>query len=262
MATNTFQHVTDWMAMKTLSLLVNKLEVASYFNTDYDEEFQREFAVGETVYIKMPQEYTIRTGLTYSAQNINRRTTTVTMQEPFGIDFEWDSVEKALKMERSREEIAKQYLEPAAQQLKQEIDSRCALFAYQNANNIAGVLQTDPTAFSSYSSVAGARMIELACPPGGERAMIVAPQVMTALKGAAITYLAPQTDIGKQYREGSVGRADGFDWYESMSLYSHTAGTWAGTVSVNGASQTGSSLNINCTSGDTFLKGDKFGNVS
>jgi hypothetical protein len=50
--------------------------------------------------------------------------------------------------------------------------------------------------------------------------------------------------------------ADGFDFYESVSLYQHTAGTWAGAVTVNGAGQSGSTLNVTCTTGDTFFVGD------
>ena len=101
------------------------------------------------------------------------------------------------------------------------------------------------------------RLVELACPPGGMRGMIIPPAVNVALTNAAVTYFNPSSAISKQYKEGSIGTAMGFDWYESMSLYSHTAGT-STTPTVNGASQSGSSLNINCTSGNTFKKGDVY----
>jgi hypothetical protein len=42
-----------------------------------------------------------------------------------------------------------------------------------------------------------------------------------------------------------------------MSLYTHTAGTIASTYTVSGAGQSGSSLLVNCTNGDTFKQGDK-----
>ncbi len=58
-------------------------------------------------------------------------------------------------------------------------------------------------------------------------------------------------------RTGVVGYADTFDWYESMSLYRHTCGTRASTVSVTTTAATGdSTLALTCTSGDTFLQGD------
>jgi len=54
--------------------------------------------------------------------------------------FQWDDVEQALKMERSKEEIRKVYIDPIMKQMTSELDSRAINFAYQNTNHIAGVL--------------------------------------------------------------------------------------------------------------------------
>src|SRR5690348_4237242 len=129
---NNFQFV-DWLSMEGLRLLTNKLEVSQGFNTDYNKEFTKEFAVGETVRVPLPQQFTIRDGLGYNPQAIDRIYTTVTCNQIFGVDFEWDSAQAALQMERGQDRIKTEYLEPAMEQIKQEIDSRCALFAYQNA---------------------------------------------------------------------------------------------------------------------------------
>jgi hypothetical protein len=88
--------------------------------------------------------------------------------------------------------------------------------------------------------------------------MFVNPTIMRALKKSAVGYFNPVSDIAKQFRTGIVGSGDGFDWYESVSLYQHTAGTWAGAVTVNGAGQSGTTLTITATAGDTFKTGDKF----
>jgi hypothetical protein len=60
------------------------------------------------------------------------------------------------------------------------------------------------------------------------------------------------------FKEGFLGKLAGFDFYESNSLYSHTAGTWGGAVTVHGSLQSGTRLWVNATAGDTFKKGDKF----
>jgi len=254
MAQNTFAYV-DWLAMESLRLLVNQLQVSQFFNTEYNKEFTREFAVGETVRVKFPQRFLIREGLGYSPQPINRIETTVTVDQIFGVDFEWDSAEKALEMERGREAISREYLQPAMAQIAQEIDSRCARFAYRNANNIVGSLGTDPTSLTTIQQ-ARQRLVELACPPQGKRGLIIPPSVNTSLVPALTTLLNPPDEISKQYRSGAIGRAMGFDWYESMSLYDHTAGTWQGAVTVKGAGQSGNQLLVNATTGDTFKAGD------
>jgi hypothetical protein len=100
-------------------------------------------------------------------------------------------------------------------------------------------------------------MVELAGTKGKKR-LIIPPSVNTALVPAFSSFFQPADAISKQYKEGTIGRAQNFDWSESMSLYSHTAGTWAGAVTVNGANQSGSSLILTCTTGDTFKQGDVF----
>lgn len=239
-------------------MLLNKLEVAQFFNTDYNDEFTKEFPVGDTVRIKYPQRFLIREGLGYAPQGIARRTTSVTIDQVFGVDFEWDSAEAALKLERGRDKIKSEYLDPAAAQLAQEVDSRCALWALRNTNHIVGQLGTDPTSFATISGLARQRMIEMAATPG-EKGMIIPPKVNTALVNAGVAYFNPSSEISKQYKEGSIGRQAGFDWYESMSLWTHTAGTWAGTVELSAALADGASTAaLTATTGDTFKKGDVF----
>ena len=251
---NTFNYV-DWLSMEGLRLLLNKLEVAQFFNTDYSKDYEQEYAVGPTIRVPLPQRFTIRDGLGYTPQPLSRPFTTIAVDQPFGVDFEWDSAEQALKMERGKELIAKNYLEPAMAQIAQEIDSRAANWARLNANNIVGVLGTDPTSFQTINQ-GRQRMVELACPPSGEKGLCIPPSVNTSLVNAAIQYFNPASDISQQYKNGSIGRNSGFDWYESMSIQSHTAGTWAGAVTVTGAGQSGSSINVVCTTGDTFNAGD------
>lgn len=256
---NVFQYV-DWMAMKCLFLVKNKRSISANMSSAYKEEFRKPFAVGDTVRVKKPQRGLIRTGLGYTPQGLQRINATITVQEPFGIDFEWDSFEKAIKMERSEAQLEAEYLDPFMAQIAQEIDSRAALFAYQNSNNVVGVLGTDPATFDATSAAARQRLVELGgANDEGGRVMIVPPNVMRALKGSTLTGFNPNTDLSKAWRTGIVGNADGFEWYESMSLYAHTSGVWAGAVSVATAPTNGAtSVALTCTTGDTFLTGDSF----
>lgn len=251
---------TNWVSMEALRLLINKLEVAQFFNTEYNKEFEQEFPVGATVQVKLPQRFLIRTGLGYKPQPINRITTTVTCNQIKGVDFEWDSIEKALDMERSKEEISKQYIEPAVAQIAQQIDSDAALFAYQNANNIVGQLGVDPSTTSTFMQ-ARQRLIELACPPTGEKGVLVPPAVNTALVPNLQSLFNPSSEISQQYKSGSIGKLNGFDWYESMSLQRHTAGTagTGGTFSVAAVPTSGTNtITVNLTAAETLNVGDVF----
>lgn len=259
MPSNNFQF-SDWLCMEGQRLLTNKLEVASGFNFDYNSEYTQPFAIGASARIPLPQLFIPRDGLGYNPQAIDRIYSNVTCDQVVGVDFEWDSVQAALQLERGREKIKREYLEPAMQTIKQEIDSRAALFAYQNSNNIVGVLGTDPTALTVFNQ-GRQRLLEKAGWDQGQKKVVIPPSVNTSLVGTAQGFLNPPDAISKQYKEGAIGRYAGADWFESMSLYDHTAGTWQtpASVTVSGAGQSGSSLLVNCTSGDTFKKGDVIG---
>lgn len=248
----------DWVAEEALRLLINMLEVSQYFNTDFNKEFEREFPIGEVVRVKLPQRFLIRDGLGYSPQPINRINTTVACNQIFGVDFEFDDFEEALLMERSKEEISEQYLKPAMEQIAQEIDTRAALFGYQNANNIVGVQGTDPNSATTFMQ-ARQRLKNLAgATRGSDNAMIVPSSVYTALVPVLQALFNPQDEISEQYKEGSLGRLWNFDWYESESLFRHTAGNWQNAVTLTAASAGGTQLSITDTAGDVFNVGDVF----
>ena len=249
--------LTDWLTMEGLRLLTNSLEVAPWFNTDYNSELTKEFPVGSTFRVPLPNSFLIRDGATYTPGVIQDRHTTVVCDQMFGVDIEWDSVEQALSMPRSEERIRRKVLKPAMAKIRQEIDSRCANYATLNTPNVVGTLGTNPTTFDLVYGAADQRLIELAG-QADDKAMILSPSLARALRAGAVSYFNPASEITRMWKKGAIGEANGFESYQSMSLYSHTAGTWAGTVETTAANQSGSSLVLTATTGDTFFPGNAF----
>ena len=248
---------TNWVSLRILWILQNALEVASVFNTEWESEFGKNFPVGSSVQVKLPQRWVVTNGLGYQPQGINRLATTISMDQVFGIHFEWDSYERLVKMERSQEELEENYLKPAAVQLAQEVDSRAALFAYQNASNVVGSLGTDASTINTFAA-AERRLYEKACPKG-LRHLVLSPSLMQSYVQANVTQFNPAPEISRMYRTGVLGTAAGWEWYRSNSLYKHTVGTAATSgVTVSGANQSGNVLSVTGTSGQTFNVGDKF----
>jgi hypothetical protein len=252
----------NWVCNETLRQLKHRRVVTSYFNTNYEKDFRQAFAVGDRVRVKYPWRPTVTDGLAYAPQNIDRLETEVVAQHVKGVHFEWDTIDRLLNMERGEEKVRKEYLEPAGLALSSAMDVLAAEYAYQNSNNIFGQLGTNPTTFDATSAAARQRFVELDGAVG-KKAILVPPAVMRAIKGGSDGNLArfgPTDEITQLYKEGVVGTADGFEWFESMSLKTHTAGTWQGAVTLNGAHANGATaLAVSCTSGDTFVKGDSIG---
>jgi coat protein Gp5 len=248
---------TNWVSMKILRLLVNMLECTEYFNRDWERDFNKEFAPGAQISVKFPQRFTVADGMGYQPQGINRLSTTLSLDQWLQIAFEWDDYEAAVNLERTEAELSENYFRPAAEAMAQEWDSRSAKFAYQNASNVVGALGTDPAGVGTYYQ-ARRRMEEKAC-PAGDRCMLVSSSMMATLGTNITNIFHPSDELTRMWKKGSIGRLAGFEFFESNSLYSQTAGTWGGTFSVTGSNQSGGSLIITGTNaGDTMNAGDKF----
>lgn len=255
----------EWVAMETLRQLKHRSEIFAAMTNKHADEFKKDFAVGETVRVKMPFRATIREGMTYTPQNVDRITTDVTVDTVIGSDIEWGTIDKLLNMERGQEAVKREYIDKLASKLAAAADIRAARFAYKNTGNITGLLGTNPTTFDATSAAARQRFMELDSMQD-DKAIFLPSAVMRSIKGGSDVNLArfgPVEEIKKLYKQGLIGKADGFDFYESNSLVDHTAGTWAGAVSLASAVANGASeLSLTCTTGDTFKEGDVIGLAS
>jgi hypothetical protein len=254
----TIKDAGQWISMTALEILESKRRVSKAFNTDYSKEFELRYPVGDSIKVPMPGVHSIRNGLEYNPPANAERFATVSIGEPFGYDLpEIDSLEAALSSPRSRSAFEKKYIEPAMAKLATEIDSRCALYAYQHAAGVVGSLGTNPTSLDGTTGAAKQYMDELAA-PDEDRLLLIPSKAMRALKAANVALFNPAAEISREFKEGSIGRADGFDLFPAQSLYQHTAGTWAGAVTLAAAAANGATtLSLTCTTGDTFKAGDK-----
>ncbi len=255
---------TDLLSMKAMRLLLNKLAVSMYFNTDYASEFQRAFNPGDTIRVEYPPLWNIRNGIPYTPQAIQEIYTTITIDQLFGIDFQWNDPELALKLERDDTRINRFYMEGPVKKIAQEWDLRSALFAYKYANNLVGVLGTDPTSFSTFSAAAEEILFEQGGIDGtqsvGECCQIISPGMNRTLVGGMQTTYNPQyRPESPEFKKWEAGTVATFDTIRSMSLRTHTNGTVAGAFTVAGANQSGSTLTVNLTAGDTITAGTKIG---
>lgn len=261
MAANLFE-VSSWIAMETLRQVTNPLEIAPFFNTDYNSELTKSYPIGDNFQVPYPKQFLPNDDNTlgYTPQGIQSRHTTVTLDRVAKAHFEWDTLEAALKMPRGKEKIQNDIIKPAVRTIKAKIESDCAQYAYLHTPNVVGILGTNPTTFDAVFGAAGQRMAEVGSVPG-DKGMFLAPAVTRALRATVVSQFNPSSQLNKMWTKGLIGEANGYDTYQTPFIYRHTAGTWAGAVTVT-TTQTGTaaiaSLALTATTGDTFKAGDKF----
>jgi hypothetical protein len=93
---------------------------------------------------------------------------------------------------------------------------------------VVGALGTNPSTYDGTSAAALQALGEMGCPVDDENLGLFVPfAVNRAVKTGAISLPSAVQPTTKQFRTGYVEHTDGFDWYRSNSLYTHTTGVWA-----------------------------------
>lgn len=218
MTTNTTL-TADIIAKEALMHLDNNLVFAKQVYRGYENEFSKKvngYEVGETISIRRPTDFTVRTNATMATQDVTEGKVALTVDQRRGVDFEFTSQDLTLKIS----ELGERVIKPAMIQLANSVDTYLAGF-YANVPNWVG---TSTKKIGSYADFAKApeRMDEMAVPQD-TRSAVLSPADHWALLGSQ-TGLYIQDAAKGAYRKGSLGPIGGVDTYMSQNVLTHTSG--------------------------------------
>lgn len=224
------------IAKEALRLLENNLVFARGVNRQYEKNFDGEHKIGDTINVRVPAQYTVRSGPTASIQNHNDSTVPVQVNTQKGIDVSFTSKELALSLEDFSDNV----LKPQIATLASAVDFD-GLSLYKNVANAVGT-PGDGTYTFAKALQAGQKLDENGAPMDDQRSIILSPAGQVGMVDALKGLFQSSTQIKDQYEKGRMGTAAGFDFLMSQNIANHTVGALGGTPLVNGGSQAGSSL--------------------
>lgn len=242
---------------EALRVLHANLNFIGSINRQYDNQFANEGAspsgkIGPTLTIRLPNQFTVRSGATLAVQDVAESSTTLTVSTQKGVDMNFSVVDLTLTLDQ----FSERYLKPAMAQLASTIEAD-ALSMYKDVYNFVDD-DTNQISFLDYMK-AGQFLDEMLTPDDGSRTALLSLTHNTKLTDSLKGLFNPQAQLANQYRKGKVAQdTAGFsDWYRNSLFTKHTTGTAAKTTgyTINGGTQTGASITIQ-TGTTTFLKGD------
>ena len=240
---------------KALQILHQKLNFIGSINRTYDDSFAKSGAkIGDSLKIRLPNQYVVRTGATLTTQDTTETSTTLQVATQKGVDITFSSSELTLSLDDFSDRI----LQPAMSVLAANMEADAlsmALDVYNSVNNVG-------SAITFNKALSARKLLVDNLAPGNDRTLLLNTQdnldMVDGLKGL----FQDSTEISKQYREGIVGRTAGFGTiYENTLLASQTTGTaaTATTYTVNGAITVNGTAAVTVAVGaTTFKKGDVF----
>jgi hypothetical protein len=238
---------------EALRILHQKLNFVGNVNRQYDDSFAKSGAkIGDSLKIRLPNQYTVRSGAVLNVQNTSETSTTLQIATQKGVDLNFSSAELTLSLD----DFSKRVLDPAMSVLAANIEADAMSMykdIYQQANQ-----STITQALSFTTLLNGMAILDRALAPKSDRVANLAIQNTVDLVDALKGLFQDSSAIAKQYREGMMGRTAGFDFYQNSLWSKHTSGTEtaSGSMTVNGANQTGSSVTVANGSSKTLKKGD------
>ncbi|MDH4183350.1 MAG: hypothetical protein OEV92_03945 [Nitrospinota bacterium] len=222
------------IARETLAQLINNCVFGNLVHRDLESNFAKAPRIGESITIRKPVKFTVTDGATLSSQDVTENSTSITIDQRKHVAFSFSSQELTMKID----EFSKRYIEPAAIQLANAIDSSIAGL-YVAVPGFSGAAGTTPNTFAHLANL-GKLMSKNGVPNKG-RNLVLGPDAKWTLADAFKGFY--QETITKEIlREATLGRFAGFDCFEDQNIKVHTKGVQSGTPLVNGATQTGSTL--------------------
>jgi len=242
---------------EALRILHQKLNFVGTVNREYDSSFGKSGAkIGDSLKIRLPNQYTIRSGAALSSQDVVESSVTLQVATQKGVDTTWTSDDLSLDID----DFGSRILEPAMSVLAANIESD-AMAMYKDVYNHV----TDVGATIEASDVMKAsKVLTDNLAPYESRCLNLNTQDNLDLVDALKGLYNDQTNVGKNYKEGRVAsHTFGYQSIMENSLWpQHTTGTDDGTgdylVNDSGTIAEGSTSITTDTGAGTYLIGDIF----
>jgi hypothetical protein len=237
---------------EALRILHQKLNFVGAVTRDYDDSYAKSGAkIGDSLKVRLPNQYVVRTGATLNAQDISESSVTLQISTQKGVDLNFTSNELTLSLD----DFSKRILDPAMAVLAANIEAD-ALSMYKD------VYQSiwNGGSAATYNKALDARVrLQNALAPPSDRTILLDPTSMADVVKDTKTLFQDDASIAKQYREGMMGRAAGLDWGENTLLPSHNRGDAASYVCNTSTGITSGSATVTLSGGTgTIKQGDVF----
>jgi hypothetical protein len=237
---------------EVLRVAHEKLAFIGTVERQYDDSFAKSGAkIGDTLKIRLPNQYTVRTGKTLQAQDTTESSVSLTVATQKGVDMNFSTAELTMGID----DFSKRIIEPAVAVLCSNIESTMLTTVTKEVYNHVGTPGTLPTFLQI--AQAKAKINQTLAPKDSNRCIQMESVDMAGSMDALKGLFHDSKEVAKQYREGYVGKAAGLTWVENERIYTHTTGADFTTVDVNESTFNEGDTTLTTAGGD-FNVGDIF----
>ena len=258
----------NMITREAVRLWKNSNAFVQHVDMQYDDSFAKTGAkIGSALRIRLPNDFTVRTGPAAQIQDTAEQSTTLVLATQKGVDVSFNTVDRTMSLD----DFSRRILAPMVNNLAGAVASDVMSGVDTGGTNGAGICNyvqnTVPAADGAYSAPitspvaatwlqAGAYLKQNSAPMDNWK-FILDPITEARTVSSLAGLFNPQAKIGEQYRTGRMASDTlGGDWYMDQTVVQHTGGTYNGSTTVSGANQTGLAITTNANGSGTLVVGD------
>lgn len=225
-------------------------------DTQYDETYAKSGAKqGTALRIRLPNDFTVRTGAAASVQDTSEQSTTLVLATQKGVDVSFSQAERTMSLDDYSRRIMAPMVNNLAGAVAVDVMSGVEGGVSNYVANVDGGtgLVIAPT---SQTILRGGAALDNNSTPIGRWCATISPNANADIVSALTGLFNPQSKLSDQYRTGMMQKNTlRFDWFSDQTIINHTTATYtviSGTntcATVNGANQTGLAITTTAITG-------------
>lgn len=245
---------SDKITLKALDVLHAKCNFIGAVSHEYDDQFaQTGGKIGESLRIRLPLKFEIREGKTLNVQDTTEQSVTLTQATQRGVDMNFSTRDLTMSID----DFTERYIEPAMTTLSSYLEQDALTMAL-DIYNTTGTAGATPASMVPFLG-AKTKLNQYLAPRDMKRNALITSDTSGAMVEGLKSLFQDSSELAKQYRDGVMGRTSGFLFAENDLLPVLTNGTRTGSITINGAAPTGSTIALKTLgSGTSIAKGEVF----
>jgi hypothetical protein len=235
---NTFNNIKDApgiIAKAAAQTLKDNLVFGSTIDAADASDFDGKngYKAGDTIYTSKPARYVPQDtfDITSSIQDSVEEKAALTLDIQKTVGMEIDTFEFATEVDLKN--TIKRFVIPAAESIAQHVEQEMISRATNATYNSVGTAGSN--SFGVSDVLAGRTKLNQNLCPRSDRSFLLNSASGAKAVNERKGLFQSSTEIEKQYLEGMVGKADGFNWYENELIAVHTNGSDVTGAAVNDA---------------------------
>jgi hypothetical protein len=213
---------------EVLRVAHEKLSFIGTIDRQYDDSYAKTGAkIGDTLKIRLPNKYEVRTGKTLQVQDTTEQSVALTVATQKGVDMNFSTAELTMDLD----DFSNRIIQPAVAALMSDIESTMLDAVTKEVYNSVGAGGTAPIILTI--AQAKAKLNQNLAPKDDQRCFQMESVDMAASVDELKGLFHDSSEVSKQYREGKVGKAVGLTWYENERVYRHANDADVSGLAVN-----------------------------